>query len=94
MSRLLDAEDIIIQKLKDEVQKLEKELTVLRNRHEVAVDNLDRNRTQLKDLLARVDRFAKTERDFESLVRVLQQISMGEVENPQAYAKKKLEDIL
>jgi ElaB/YqjD/DUF883 family membrane-anchored ribosome-binding protein len=93
MSRLLDAEDIIIQRLKDEVQKLEKELVVLRSRHEMAVDNLDRNRTQVKDLLDRVSRFAQTERDFESVKRVLQQIAQGEVEDPAAYARKKLEDL-
>jgi len=93
MSRLLDAEDIIIQRLKDEVQKLEKELVVLRSRHEMAVDNLDRNRNQVKDLLDRVSRFAQTERDFESVKRVLQQIAQGEVEDPAAYARKKLEDL-
>jgi dynactin complex subunit len=94
MNKMLDAEDLIIQKLKKEVEKLEKELTVLRNRHEAAVDNLDRNRAQVKELLDRANRFAQIERDFDALKRVLQQIALGEIEDPKAYAKKKLEDIL
>ena len=93
MTRMLEAEDIIIQKLKNEVEKLEKELVVLRSRHESAMDNLDRNRNQVRDLLERTSRFAQTERAFESMKRVLQQIAMGEVEDPAAYARKKLEDL-
>jgi archaellum component FlaC len=93
MGKMLDAEDIIIQKLKNEVEKLEKELTVLRGRYEFVVDNLDVYKNKVKQLSDRATQFSKIERDFIILKKVVEQIAKGEVEDPVSYAKKKIIDL-
>lgn len=91
--RMLDEVDIINDRLSTEIEKLSKELTVLRERHEVTHANLEQARNQLKanqEIKARLDRLVK---DYEDALKTLRVIATGEAKDPATLARKKLEDL-
>jgi hypothetical protein len=94
MSRLLDDVDIINQRLKSEVSKLEEELTVLRDRHILTHENLQACRNEVKQLEEMKRNYAVLEKKYNVLLNALQMISEGDKDaDYPAFAKRKLEDL-
>jgi DNA repair exonuclease SbcCD ATPase subunit len=91
--KMLSAEDIKIQRLQSEVDKLERELTSYRGRLEIAMENLEASRQQIKTLQAQQQLSQRLLGDHAQALRVLAQIAQGQVEDPVAHARRQLEDL-
>lgn len=93
MTRLLDDVDIVNQRLNKEISKLESELTILRERHETVHSNLEICREDLKKMQEIKLQYARLEKDYNIMLNTLRDISKGEVSDPVALAKRKLQDV-
>lgn len=90
---LLDEKDIIISRLNDKINRLEKDNAVLVDRNTILHENLDQTRTQNKNLLDASSKNLQLQKQYDMLYRALRSIASGEVENPAALTKRMLQNV-
>ena len=90
---LLDEKDIIISRLNDKINRLEKDNAVLVDRNVILHENLDQTRTQNKNLLDASSKNLQLQKQYDMIYKALRSIASGEVENPVALAKRMLQNV-
>jgi uncharacterized protein involved in exopolysaccharide biosynthesis len=90
---LLDEKDIVISRLKDKIQRLEKDNATFVDRNALLHDNLEQARNKIKQLSEMEQKYDKLQKNYNALLSTLQQISEGEIEDPVALAKRRIENV-
>jgi predicted nuclease with TOPRIM domain len=93
MPRLLDEKDIAISRLKDKIDRLEKDNAVFVDRNTLLHDNLEQWKKKTKQLQEVESQHLKMQKSYNTLRTTLQQIADGEVEDPVALAKRMLDNV-
>lgn len=93
MSRLLDDVDIINQRLKDRIDRLEKDLAKATDSNANLHDNLAKCREEVKALKEIERQYKILKEDHNSCIKTLTEISIGNLSDPVQYAKRKLDDL-
>jgi len=93
MSRLLDEKDIVISRLNQQIDRLEKDNKTLVDRQSVIYDNLEQFKTQVRTLQEVERKYIKLQQNYDTLFKALESISSGDVEDVVGFAKRKLNSI-